>query len=352
MNINDEYRIVLVVFYLGYILSNTAVHIPFYIEAPRFYHQCGKNIFIQAKPEFRQIVETALSKIESCEVGKRLIDRINNGKHPVWINLSSKSEHDNLCLAIDDNYKNPKIGSSSDIFLALKTTKVFDMAGNSYEMPVFLSLAHELIHAYHNSYGKNAANGDRYPTVDLSLWTTKEEYHTIQGFPSKKGSRSRPKITENAIRRELGFHERFSHLGVIKGYFNNIAKCSRLIQKKIAVFNLIPTTYKRAKINVKHHKSDNPLRENKYHPYLKNIYIQSNAPCPHFTERIKQALDKMEFSEEEKKQLDKIADGAKIVFINYMDPSMNSLSRRINGTSDIFISLSDDIDLAQRLMGI
>lgn len=208
-------------------------------------------------------------------------------------------------------------------------------------MPIFLCLAHELIHAYHNSYGKNARGSAHYPSVDPVLWTDKEEYHTIVGFPSKKAVRTLPKITENAIRRAFGFHERFSHLGTSNNCGNLIEKCSRLIQSKcnnwILQFNplILPTPCKKPEINIKITQLKDPF-EIKYFPYMKNIFIQTNSQCPEFAESVKQILKSIEKS----KVMAKIVNGNKSVWINH--------SSKENTRSDIYLTF-EEIKLMQQL---
>lgn len=197
------------------------------IKLPRF-KEMAKNIFlIPSALMFNEEVEKAFKILLTGRVGQRLIAKIGAGKHPIYIKESSQrssADPDDL-----DSACNRNLGSSTIISLYLNIRVVFDQStstpipslvplegrvfdrnGNTIAMPFFLSLAHELIHALHNSYGKNKAFQK---TVDRHVWSSDEEYHTIEGFPSKKATRAEPKITENAIRREHNLPERYGHAG-------------------------------------------------------------------------------------------------------------------------------------------
>ncbi len=167
----------------------------------------SKNIYFQTTPDtpdgFLTKVQEAMAKILEGEVGQRLIRKIGEGQ-----------EYVTIIHAVDaDNTRRdlwpPSGGAGSTIQLSGRAKTMLDANGQEIPHPFFLTVAHELIHAYHNSYGKNKGViccGNK------EVWTNDEEYKTIIGWPSKNPQlRTRPKISENSIRSEHNLPDRFSH---------------------------------------------------------------------------------------------------------------------------------------------
>jgi hypothetical protein len=165
------------------------------IQSPGGY--VGNNIYVQncgRRPKFLEIVKEAIELISSQEVGKRLITKIGQSRHQIRIIYSSNDETFPLN---SPNHFTPGVGCGSRIEIEDQSTT---------EAPFYIRLAHELIHAYHNSRGRNKA----FVISDIVFnivyasgkFTNAEEYNTIIGLPTKKVQRTKPKITENAIREE------------------------------------------------------------------------------------------------------------------------------------------------------
>jgi len=198
-----------------------------------------KNIILRNPYDqvFNEKVQEAFKILASGRVGQRLISKIGAGRHQVFILQGDKSE---VTPGFSDNLKGMEESSDRTkgcvSFVRLKLDQelvwrysekdrrlqwylkkrieyVHDMNGKPIEIPFFITLAHELIHAYHNTYGKNKRHEF---TMDTRVWSTDEEYKTIVGFPSKKPFRMEPKITENTIRREHRLPERFGHISFEK----------------------------------------------------------------------------------------------------------------------------------------
>lgn len=171
--------------------------------------QIRPNIYVDTNDvDFLEHVKSDLTVLESREVGKRLITRISRGKHAVHISRGK----DNYCVTLDRLASCTRgKGSSSKISYSLKPHHRVDFRGKEYTVPPFFVLAHELIHAYHGSNGKDAIT-QGLAECSSAWWKNREEIHTIRGFPSKNPSRNKPKISENAILAEHGYPERFGHI--------------------------------------------------------------------------------------------------------------------------------------------
>jgi hypothetical protein len=170
------------------------------------------NIYVDTSDvNFFRRVESDLKCLESHEVGRRLITRISAGKHAVYISEGTS----NFCTSLDSLAARTRgLGCSAKISYSLNSECLFDSKGSMHKIPPFLMLAHELIHAYHSSNGKNVANATAKQLSECAkqFWTNREEVHTIRGFPSKNSYRSKPKISEDAIREEHGYPVRFGHV--------------------------------------------------------------------------------------------------------------------------------------------
>ena len=100
--------------------------------------------------------------------------------------------------------------------MSLETQPTINTFGKKCESPFYIQLAHELIHVYHGFYGKKR-NFEK--VANEKLWRNAEELYTISGSPSKKNNqrtKAKPYITENAIRKEHGLEERYTHFSASK----------------------------------------------------------------------------------------------------------------------------------------
>ncbi len=187
--------------------------------------QLAPNIYLQAPASelFRQDVEESLALLASKSVGKRLLVKIASASHKVFIRQGFCSH---VLAGYSDisgrkDCSDRQKGSSSFIELQSRQQYALDLKSfhnrtnyvigkdnQPIEQPFFITLAHELIHAHHNARGKNKWFE---MSMDTTIWTSDEEFQTIEGFPSKKPRRTIPKITENAIRSEHGLPERYGH---------------------------------------------------------------------------------------------------------------------------------------------
>lgn len=168
------------------------------------YFNIGKKISIFSKnPKFITKMQCALYILSRKETGHRLIGKIEKGGHNVVI---TESPSENECVfANRANAENREIGSPSTIHVT----------GNSTPgHPYYIVLGHELIHAMHASYGKVFSCSSN--EVDRCVWSNNEEYNTIVGFPSKNPKQAKPKITDNALRREHHVRERSTHNGAVE----------------------------------------------------------------------------------------------------------------------------------------
>jgi hypothetical protein len=130
--------------------------------------------------------------IETRPIGGHLIKQIANGQHPIFIHLSL--DRITSCCSLNAvAAKSIGKGSASlirfNLFSFIRT-----------QVPDFIVLAHELIHARHNQLGE-ASPGFEHP---IPVWASAEEFATIVGL-SKGYSAETSSITENAIRAEHGF---------------------------------------------------------------------------------------------------------------------------------------------------
>ncbi len=170
------------------------------------------NIFVEVTTgtpsDFLDSVREAFATLSKGEVGQALIDKIAAGKHKVSIKYESGKNYATALNAMAARVRG--VGCETEISIS-RGNPVVGFKGEKIESPFFITLAHELIHAYHNSYGKN--KGDATSCCDSKVWTGDAEYKTIVGLPSKKSDRKRPKISENAIRQEHKLPLRYTHLG-------------------------------------------------------------------------------------------------------------------------------------------
>lgn len=149
------------------------------------------NIFIlpEGNALFSEEVIEALSAIHSQPIGNRLLRALGQRGNPIYIFEGST---DAAC---------EKLGV---VILSLSSLKSLGKNGENIPFPFFTKLAHELIHIH-----QDAKTNKSLPlTPDhLLIWTNEIEYRAIM-----RGSDLSPDITENAIRKEHGLPERYSHL--------------------------------------------------------------------------------------------------------------------------------------------
>jgi hypothetical protein len=197
------------------------------------------NIFLKvdenAPENFLSSVRSSLDIIETTSVGRRLIEKIGTATHPIFIQYAQQNSSE---LQEIQGSRMRGVGTCTIIsHSSLNSSRYISTHCLPAVKPSFAILAHELIHAYHNSVGKNADNTHR---CDSFVWANDEEYHTIMGFPSKKPGRLTPKITENAILAELGLPERFGEVT-----FDTLEKnplVYRRVQLAAHVYNRFCTT--------------------------------------------------------------------------------------------------------------
>jgi len=171
------------------------------------YRQIYRNIYIEKRSEyFLSKVREYLEVVTSCEVGERLVQRLRDGKHPVYIH-STAERTSAYALSAEDSGIRGK-GSPSVIEFNDRMEKVFGESLEPIDFTPDTKLFHELVHAYHYQRGKRSSQD---VNCDSKVWTHPEEIHAIWGFPSKNPNRSRPKITENAYRAQMKYALRFSH---------------------------------------------------------------------------------------------------------------------------------------------
>jgi len=154
---------------------------------------------------FFERVKNDLDIIEANPIGKRLIEKIEKSAHVIII----KSAEYCFCNPVDpmDTCCLGKGTASVIGYSLLDYATPISYQCKPIETPPFVHLVHELMHGLHNSRGKTATTNH----CDRLVWTDDEEYHVIEGFPSKKGGRTKPKISENAFRVAQGLQRRFSH---------------------------------------------------------------------------------------------------------------------------------------------
>lgn len=174
------------------------------------YKEVKPNIWIRSDaktpPDFHKFITDNLNILESKDIGKRLISKIGLVDTMVTIEYSEKTPF-NCCTC--EAKVDPQTGKSqfATIIITENPHDYIGFSGERIQNKPFLSLANRLIEAYHYAVGKNYTNVE----IDKKIWTDGEIYHTIMGYPSKKNTRTKPKVTENSIRAEHGIPLRFSH---------------------------------------------------------------------------------------------------------------------------------------------
>ena len=166
--------------------------------------ELAANIFYIPTPDaplgFEDKVKRALGKIASSVVGTGLLAAIASQRHRIDIFY-----HPTESSAVPFGKKGcdiPGVGTPSFVSLSDRKLNVFDSKFRPIKQPFYVTVAHELIHALHNAYGKN--RHDSY-ICNPAVWSNDEEFMTI--------------ALENDLRREKGLTERYSHWGIAKGSF-------------------------------------------------------------------------------------------------------------------------------------
>ena len=196
----------------------------------------GNKIQIHEKDEigrehsgFRRKTLKQLGKLFSKPKGRELITKLIKGNHRVAIVPSENDNHNDARAepthqsAFESEDGNPgargittseqekisklNYGSSTIIKIDPRLNDsrcnfVVDDKGTSKDTPVFITLGHELIHAKHNSEGRNKRKLHA-PKEARKGYSNKEEFQTIQSG----------EITENDLRNEHGLPRRFTHQG-------------------------------------------------------------------------------------------------------------------------------------------
>lgn len=191
-----------------FLISNKALE----QEKQADFFNLGKKIIVFSKnPKFITKIQCALYILSSKETGRLLIDKIEKGRHTVFINDSST---ENSCHYDNrEDAEKREIGCSSTIYVT----------GNSWPgYSFFTVLGHELIHAMHASYGTVLPSSLN--KSDKCIWSDDEEYNTIVGFPSKTHEIT---PTDNRIRREHNVKERSTHNGTVERVSSQIGSIFR-----------------------------------------------------------------------------------------------------------------------------
>lgn len=163
-----------------------------------------RNIHIESKAiAFRMSVFAMLRQLESRPLGKKLVDRIHSCGHCIIIQEAVDESHATPLKAGSSNTE----GCPTTIKLYNRAVTAFGKRGQCINIPPYICLAHELIHALHFAHGVEK-NGE------LSfIWTNAEELYTIEGNPNESDC-----ISENAIRKEWNLPERYGHWAYAEPY--------------------------------------------------------------------------------------------------------------------------------------
>lgn len=161
--------------------------------------------------DFRDKLNSALKTLLSEPCGRKLLLKIAFAKHSIRI-LYDKDSCANPTDLKDASIRG--VGTGSTIFLSDKPMSVFNSKKEYIDMPFFIRMAHELIHACHNAYGTRREK----TTCDRELWTSSEEFYTIarekDDVEEPSQYAKKPKISENAIRKEHNLAPRLGHHGI------------------------------------------------------------------------------------------------------------------------------------------
>ena len=170
--------------------------------------------------ELQNSVHTALKIIASKPVGQRLLKKIDEGKY--WVLITSLEDSDTSPETRTFGPGGNISGMGCPSIISISEKHNFTLIGYKHKLystdlspiaaPFWISLAHELIHAYHNSYGRNCQRQDLELPFKRNVWKSPEELKTITGWSGieDEGGRVRQAISENAIRLEHNLPLRYS----------------------------------------------------------------------------------------------------------------------------------------------
>lgn len=175
-------------------------------------YNVGKNIKVEGSEDFQRKALNDVSEIYNTPTGKKLMDRINNGRHETTIKesptdpVTGKQSVGYASKDNSDDAKDPSKGTGTTIFYDTDGTTVNDQNGDPIDIPSKEVLAHEMIHGLHNSEGTNAGKD---PDPNDPTGSNLEESQTI-GLHDHEDD----EITENRILREWGLdYQRTDHRG-------------------------------------------------------------------------------------------------------------------------------------------
>jgi len=168
------------------------------------FEKLGQNIWVSrngAPLGFSERVREDLATIGSKPVGKQLLAHLYQGKHLIFIHYYP---HRNCAIAARGlGHRLPGVGSSTSVlYNPWKKPTLFNIRGKVSTYPAWTSLAHELLHAYHNQQGTNRTK--EADPIDRRIWKNAEEYQTILGLESQ--------INQYAILKEHGLTPRYGHV--------------------------------------------------------------------------------------------------------------------------------------------
>jgi type VI secretion system secreted protein VgrG len=168
--------------------------------------QVGKNLSVDgSKPDLAAKTLNALAVLDDTPTGKKVLDQLNAGRHPVKIIPDPKvGSGGGETLAGGVGAIHPEEGAGSTIrFDPDRKPTGTDQAGNTHDGPPEATLGHELIHALHNSDGRNLTLHRDEKDPDGN----QEESRTI-GINDHKDE----ELSENNILKDLGApYRRLNH---------------------------------------------------------------------------------------------------------------------------------------------
>lgn len=169
----------------------------------------GDKLKVKGDEEYTSKVLSDLSTLYNTPTGKKVMDKINNGKHETTIEtLDEATARRNGALATrldKDGSVTPGKGSGTKVQYNpdVPDSGYTDENGDAVTLPKEAMLGHELIHAVHNDEGKNLRDNPEPAEPD----SNEEESQTI-GIHGHKDD----ELTHNNILKEMGSsHRRTDH---------------------------------------------------------------------------------------------------------------------------------------------
>ncbi len=160
---------------------------------------------------FKTMIIDQLAKLMSKPVGRTLLAGIVNGSNKVTIQPSATQIYGGANATRGAGTLENADGTAGaggttmiqvDANLKDEDVMVYDKAGKEIGLPIFITLGHELIHAKHNSEGRNR----REKVATDAAYSNMEEEETI----------ATGTLTENNLRTEHGLTLRHGHGGIDK----------------------------------------------------------------------------------------------------------------------------------------